>query len=163
MCVRWCLKSVTVATVIQEEGTESFFVPEEIHHEKKRAHLRSTLSSPICLHSAVIVNLLQMGGLYQHSPADQQGWQEKIKEWHDSVPCWRALLLSCQSYRHDVGCKNLPLLTVVTSGIRSIFVCTQELAEQLPAGIYSRGDLLSVQDASEFNSAVQDTIYFFNT
>lgn len=62
-----------------------------------------------------------------------------------------------------MGRRNLSILTVVTFGIRSIFVCIQELVEQLPAGMYFRGDFLSVQDASEFNSAIQDTIYFSNT
>jgi len=62
-----------------------------------------------------------------------------------------------------MGHEKLAILTVVTFGIRSIFACIQELVEQLPAGIYFRGDFLSVQDASEFNSSVQDTIYFSNT
>lgn len=88
---------------------------------------------------------------------NQRGCQQTVA-WFCS--CWRALFLSCQSFRHAVGCRTLTLLTVVTFGIRSIFVCTQELEEQLPAGIYFRGDFLSVQDASEFNSAIQDTIYF---
>lgn len=62
-----------------------------------------------------------------------------------------------------MGHRKLTILTVVTFWIRSMFVCIQELVEQLSARIYFRGDFLSVQDASEFNSAIRDTIYFSNT
>lgn len=61
-----------------------------------------------------------------------------------------------------MGHRYLVLLTVVTFGIRSIIVCIWELAEQLPEGRYFRGGFLSVQDAYEFNSAIQDSIYFSN-
>lgn len=150
---------------------ESSFMLGEVPHEKKKAHL-SHLTHSVFPHLS--------SQRWDSEPASA-GWFILIltcwprglaggnqRECQKTV-AWFCSLLENSSpalselQTHGVGRRNLAPLTVVTFGIRSIFVCTQELAEQLPAGIYLRGDFLSVQEASEFNSAIQGTIYFSNT